>query len=294
LKDSDEIDAWTVVKESQFLKQVKYLKNHFCLISLDEALQWMELPTACDRPLAVLTFDDGYAGNRRVVLPIIDSMAIPITVFVSTSWIQNQQLYWYDRVILALQSVRAGSFEVDLRHVGIDRVRFASRDIGESRWNKIQRLLSALKDLSPKVREGVVEDISVQSGNDCLNSKAPVSPMSIDELKELAASKFVTIGAHSHCHNRLVQLSSEQIEESLGRSKQLLEKWTGKLIRHFAYPNGDYNLQTIALVKQAGFSSATTTVERLWSASDSAFEIPRIGIGRYDSFGQFKVRSLGR
>ena len=113
------------------------------------------------------------------------------------------------------------------------------------------------------------------------------------ELRELAASPLVTIGAHSHCHNILTQLPASAVAESLATSKQLLETWTGRPVRHFAYPNGDHDAAVISQVKSAGFESAMTTVARPWTRDDSPFTIPRIGVGRYDSAALFKAKVSG-
>src|SRR5687767_12989429 len=70
LPDDHVVEAWTVVSESEFRRQVDYLRRHFDIVSIDAALE----REAGSRPAAVLTFDDGGAGNHAHLLPIIDSM----------------------------------------------------------------------------------------------------------------------------------------------------------------------------------------------------------------------------
>ena len=117
--------------------------------------------------------------------------------------------------------------------------------------------------------------------------------MTHDELVEVSGSPLITIGAHSHCHNILTQLSVEDMKDSVRTSKKLLEEWTGRRVRYFSYPNGNFNDAVVDIVEGLGFECAFTTVSRPWSKEDSAFTIPRIGVGRYDSLESFKIKVSG-
>jgi peptidoglycan/xylan/chitin deacetylase (PgdA/CDA1 family) len=291
-QDEAAIEAWTVVKKSNLIAQLDYLNRHFTIVSLGEALESMNCHAngaSPRKPLAVVTFDDGYAGNRRVLLPIIQSRNIPVTIFVATRALQEQSLYWYDRLINALQCDAA--LDLDLAHLALGRYRI-NQSKGAGNWAAIERLLSDLKQRAPNERADAVD--AILTG---LPSRATaghqVGPLSITELQELAASPLVTIGAHSHCHNILTQLPEPAIRESLATSKRLLESWTGRPVRYFAYPNGNYNETVVSLVKSVGFECAMTTVARPWTRSESPFAIPRMGIGRYDSAAFFKVKVSG-
>src|SRR6187200_2180919 len=69
------------------------------------------------RPAAVLTFDDGGAGNHQHLLPVVEEARVPVTVFVATGHVESGQLYWFDRVVNALQVVEPIS--LDMRDVGL-------------------------------------------------------------------------------------------------------------------------------------------------------------------------------
>jgi len=49
----------------------------------------------------------------------------------------------------------------------------------------------------------------------------------------------------------------------------------------------------IDLIQKAGYETAVTTVSGFWSDKYSAMMIPRFGIGRFDSKGQFKAKTAG-
>ena len=292
LEDDREIEAWTVVKETEFRRQMEYLKRNFQVIGLPEALQLMLDPGPVQGNHAVVTFDDGYSGNRRVAFPILESLGIPASIFVATGAVENQALYWYDRVILEFQDSSVG-VQLDLEPMRLNKYTFPKGMAGENRWEQIRKLLEDLKALPPDDREKAVAGIQEQTGSDGGSSSRDLAPLSYAEIRELAESRLITFGAHSHSHEILVQIGPEEIRKSIGQSRELLGKWTERKIRHFSYPNGNYNAEVMAMVKGEGFECALTTESRPWALRDSAYSIPRIGIGRYDGVEIFKAKVSG-
>ncbi len=79
---ADEVtDEWTLSNRT-FARQVRWLKRHFELISLDEAQRIIRCGEN-RRPCASITFDDGYADNCREAVPLLIKEQIPCTYFVT-------------------------------------------------------------------------------------------------------------------------------------------------------------------------------------------------------------------
>lgn len=293
LGDSDPIEAWTVVQEREFAQQMRWLNGHFKVVSLGEALRRMLGVEEFTENLAVVTFDDGYAGNRKVVLPIIESLGIPITLFVSTRGVQDQTPYWWDSVILALQPSGNQDVAIDLRGVGLGRYRLSRHEKGERRWTRVEGVLSDLKKLTPEVRRDAVSKILCQTNGPGKATPSPLRSLTVEELQQMAASPLVTLGAHSHRHDILIQLREDEMRSDVRLSRELLERWTGRKVCHFAYPNGDFDDTVINVLRETGFECAMAITPRAWRKSDSVFAIPRMSIGRYDSLGSFKAMLAG-
>ncbi len=288
--DHDDIEAWTVVRKNDFVKQMEYLRNHYRIISLEEAIEQKENLSANQKSAAVVTFDDGYAGNKQIVLPLVKEMNIPVTIFVTTGAVKEQKLLWYDRIINAMQ--REESIDINLSREALGRYEI-NRTTGADNWREIERLLTALKGLGPVKREEVTDHIVSGLSRTGRNGAYQVAPLSIEEVRELAACPLITIGAHSHCHNILTQLSREEIIHTIQTSKKYLELWINKPVHYFAYPNGDYDDKVVGALRESGFRCGLTTISRPWERTDSYFSVPRVGIGRYDSIEYFKVRIAG-
>lgn len=77
-----------------------------------------------------------------------------------------------------------------------------------------------------------------------------------ESLKALDADPLCTIAAHTVSHSKLDTLSPEEQREEIMQSKQELEALLGHPIRHFSYPHGAYNADTLKIVNDSHFVSA--------------------------------------
>ena len=78
----DRANEWTT-PTAEFAKAVRWLKRSCDLISLAEVQRRMR-GGGCRRPGVAITFDDGYADNCRVALPLLIAERIPCTYFVTS------------------------------------------------------------------------------------------------------------------------------------------------------------------------------------------------------------------
>ena len=279
--DAETMDAWTVLRVAHFRAQIEAIRADWEIVSLDEALA----APADGRPRAVLTFDDGEAGLHRHLLPLIEAERLPVTIYVSTGQIETGRPYWFDRVMNALQA--EGAFVLDLAGHGLGRRAFGGAK-GPARWAEISDLLEALKRLDPGPREAAAEAICAEGPGSA--GVTPLAPLTRAELDELARHPLVTIGGHSHGHELLDRIPAGEARASVDRCRALLEDWTGRPVRHFAYPNGNHGGEVPALVAAAGFASATVLGQRLHRPGDDSFRLPRLAIGRYDDVTRLRLR----
>lgn len=74
-------------------------------------------------------------------------------------------------------------------------------------------------------------------------------------LKTLDANPLCTIGAHTISHPKLDTLSPEEQKKEIEQSIQELEARLRHPIRHFSYPHGAYNTDTLSIINQQAFRS---------------------------------------
>jgi poly-beta-1,6-N-acetyl-D-glucosamine N-deacetylase len=107
------------------------------------------------------------------------------------------------------------------------------------------------------------------------------SSLNWEQLREMAADPLVTIASHSVNHPRdLTELTDDELRQELTESKKILEAELGIPIRHFVYPEGNYDQRVADAVEQAGYLSALTMNDaenKFAGESDTLLSIERIG-----------------
>lgn len=97
----------------------------------------------------------------------------------------------------------------------------------------------------------------------------------------------VEIGAHTVNHLKLTYTTQKEAEFQIKYSKEYLEQLLGTKIDSFSYPHGDYNTETIKMVKECGFTNALTCNSGFAQEAQSIFEIPRKYITYFDNIENF-------
>lgn len=288
LPDEVAFPSWLIVNNSEFRQQMEHLAEHFDVLSLDDAADFLQ-SSAPDAPSArhkvVLTFDDGYAGNLHHALPVLKSLGLLCTVYVATSKILRGGRYWYDDVICALLTSEKGDLRLE-RSLGPIEYRAVHRTEAAN-WAAIQRVLTAMKRLGKKERRALVDTLEAD------HLVPELRMVSAVELQALSSDPLVTLGNHTHGHDLLDRISLEQGEISILDAQEHLKTWTSAHPLHFPYPSGHFTEEIAQQLASLGFRTAVTTESRAWTAADSLFHIPRIGIGRFDNMNLFRGKVAG-
>lgn len=109
--------------------------------------------------------------------------------------------------------------------------------------------------------------------------------LSEEEIKILSDNPLIEIGAHTHNHVRLSDLSKNDQFLEIETSKKILESIIQKKILHFAYPFGgrqDFNKVSKNIVKELGFISAYENTGLFGINSSDLYSFPRINIREKD------------
>jgi len=250
-----------------FRRLMKMLASNFEMISLTDALARVQAGELNGRTVSV-TFDDGYADNYTVALPILEEFHIPATFFIASSFIGGGRM-WNDSIIETFRRLTPGKYELDVQGDGpLELTDWASRR------HAAETTIAAWKHLPPDERHARVLDLMQRAAD------LPVDlMMTREQLCALAASPVATIGGHTRTHPILASISDFQAKDEIEGGKADLEDWIQREIEVFAYPNGklgrDYRPEHAELVKQAGFSAAVATDWGALDDSSDPYAIPR-------------------
>ncbi len=269
-----------------------WLRDWFNVLPLDEAIRALKegrLPARA----AALSFDDGYADNHDIALPLLQRYGLPCSFFIATDFLDGGRM-WNDTLIEAVR--RSPLASLDLR--GID---FGGRSLGAlaltdvpSRQAAISQLIGACKYLDPELRAQVVAAVAGRA-----EARLPDDLMMTSAQVRALRAAGMQIGGHTGSHPILARLDAANARTEMERGKKKLESVIGESVTVFAYPNGkpgaDYDpARDPGLVRELGFQAAVTTA---WGAADQRadpFQIPRFtpwDLGR-TMFGARLARNL--
>jgi peptidoglycan/xylan/chitin deacetylase (PgdA/CDA1 family) len=281
---------WTQVHEDNFIEQMEYLKRHYNPISLTELVAGAEEKRVFKSRITVVTFDDGYENNYLVAKPILERLGIPATFFCVSEFVGGDNPLWSDLVRIY---VNGASRCNDKAAVVLTRINNLLSEYGPADYNN---LIEILKMVPVHLKNQVVS--MLENGTEIGKSEREINllrGMRPYQVKELAKSDLFEIGAHSVSHEILTQCSKEEAKRQITESITRLSQITESEIALFAYPDGDYNADMEAFVRQAGCKAAVTTEAAFVTNDKGPYSLPRIGIGSgiESDFEYFKVSLRG-
>ena len=81
----------------KFARDLAFLQaNHECL-TVQELCRKLRSGKALARPLAAVTFDDGYRDNYTLGVPLLQAAGVPATFFVSTGFMSTTRVFEHDK-----------------------------------------------------------------------------------------------------------------------------------------------------------------------------------------------------
>jgi peptidoglycan/xylan/chitin deacetylase (PgdA/CDA1 family) len=90
----DWANGWTTHVKT-FERQIHWLRRHFEMVSLEEAQRRIR-GKQNHKPCVSITFDDGYAVNCQMALPLLIKLGIPVTYFVTSNCVLGGAPFEHD------------------------------------------------------------------------------------------------------------------------------------------------------------------------------------------------------
>jgi peptidoglycan/xylan/chitin deacetylase (PgdA/CDA1 family) len=266
LPAADALNTWDVTA-SEFGLQMRVLREHFSLLPLAEAIERLTARSLPARAVCV-TFDDGYADNAEVALPILLKHGVPATFFIATGYLDGGRM-WNDTVIEAIRTLAAPTLDLTPWSLGT----FALDTI-DARRAAISGVLPVLKYLPGPEREARAAHLAERAG---IASPGNLM-MREDQVRELH-NAGMGIGAHTVTHPILRNTAPDIAHREIVDSGRRLAEIVGRPIRLFAYPNGkpgqDYGPEHVQMTRDAGYAAAVATGWGVATAQSDRFQLPR-------------------
>ena len=257
-----------------FEEQMKLLTDCFdvrTLTELVEACKCNELP---ENAVAV-TFDDGYRDNYTNAFPILRRYSVPATICLATDVIGTGAQLWHDDVFAAFRETRIPKLpDIGL---GLPPLPLTSAAAKLCAQVKVLKHLRSLENSARELAVGRLRNALHVKDKDCRVDSERLM-LNWEEVAEMCRNG-VEFAAHTGSHPALSKLRPEMAREEIRRSKGIIERWLNVSVKTFAYPRGrreDFTGTTRALIEEAGFDCALTTIFGNNEPGMDLYEIRRI------------------
>lgn len=249
----------------RFAEILGWVGRAFNVLPLDRAIGALTSGQLPPRALAI-TFDDGYADNYTVALPVLQRFGMHATFFVASGFLDGGRM-WNDTVIESIRACKASS--IDLGMLGRHDISAPA-----ARRRAIDSLLPQIKYLEPSVRLDCVQQVAER----CEAVPPDDLMMTSEQLRALHGSGM-GIGGHTRSHPILARLRDEDAREEIEGGKADLEAILRQPLKLFAYPNGkpgtDYLARHAIIVREAGYEAAVSTAPGVARPMSDVLQLPR-------------------
>jgi peptidoglycan/xylan/chitin deacetylase (PgdA/CDA1 family) len=270
-------DYWPPLTPSLFEDFLRFVAANFEVVRIDHLEK-----ARSNKPLAVLSFDDGYYDFIEYALPLIEKYRLPVNMNVIPQCAISGQPIWNVRLYDFLQS--SSRDEVNRLAVpGFDR-KLASDDASA----KVRYGVALSHYLKNRPRAERIEIL--KSIEDRLNRDhgKTTRMMTTADIRELAGR--VQIGAHSYSHESMAFESDDFFGSDVEHCREYFENYLQIPLSIYAFPNGSYRPEQIAVLRSKGVEKILLVDERLADAGEDV--LTRLTIYG-ESLAELKMRSLG-
>lgn len=229
-----------------FAKQLEWLQSRFDIISTEDMLERTARGASLSGTAAI-TFDDGYRSVIDHAVPILTSMKLPATIYVTTCLLEPRGMLWRDWVRWVLNREKTDAF-----------FDFAQEKDPVFKRIRPERFYRDSKDPaiidSPRMAEML--HVFLDSEGVDINEAAQSLYCTVDDLKRFPTG-LIHVGNHGWHHYILSRLDVSTQREEVAKGDATLREAGLSLSRFFSLPNGgknDFNDDTLAAIRDSGYS----------------------------------------
>ncbi len=266
-----------------FEAQMRYLRQRYRVISLEELCHELEEPQTMDQAV-VVTFDDGYRDTFIHAFPILQKYRVPATIFLIVGSVETGEVPWYDRVFLTLKVLPGGQLDLELdcpRRFDLPspaaRLRAAEEIVGYLRTvpdSRRRECCAALERLVVLPKEELAERM-----------------LTWEQVRRMQR-EGMAFGSHTMTHPVVAQLPPAEMERELMQSRLILEQRIGSPVRNFAFPFGqlsDCGPIDGETLSRFGYQAVVTTIPGVVVPGMNRYALRRLSIGGESSLAMFAL-----
>lgn len=279
--DAHEIDPATSV--SDLRRNLELLRAHYRVVGADEIVEAVSSRRPGQRFPVAITFDDDVACHLDHAAPVLRSLGLPATFFLTGASLEGPNPHWWEDLQRAVDGGRLHltslpELDAQLSRRALDRVPGA---LHQAMW--------AVASLPSEERDSVAARLRPLAG------EGGDRGLRVADVRELRRAGL-TIGFHTLRHYELTTLDSAGLEQAMREGRQRLSEAADTALTSIGYPHGSCNARVAEAARAAGFLFGFTTTPRPVRHNENPLQIGRVVPTRRSpaSFAMQVVHALRR
>lgn len=279
---------WDPMDPILFRKLIRYINNNYSIFTVEELfLNYNSINKNFKKPLACITFDDGYKDYIQYALPILDEYKLKSSMYVVTDCISSGLPPW----TYVVDYLFANSHKLDLSGLS-DFINFSKKELNFN--NSLERInfgkeLKPLLKKMPDSKRKLIYNQIVAFLND-IEGLPENLMMNKNEIKQIS-NAGVIVGSHSVSHPLLAQIEEENnILDELKYSGDFIKNITGFFPKTISYPVGSFDERVKKLSKDVGYQLGLAVEQKSFEGEI----IPDFSIPRIEIYNETYIKSLFR
>lgn len=295
--DESEYNGKLFFSRNTFEQRMKWLRdNGFNVVSLDDAIDSAGGKRASPPLATVITFDDGWYSTGSELLPVLDQLAMPSTLYLCTSHVlEGTPVADVTARYIIWKSPRKA---IKLHGYGgaVDgQYDLATAQVREQLGRKVAVWIEGFGTDKTAVTDAIerfATEMQVSAAELQLGSRR-FQYMTGEELRALAA-QGCAVELHGHVH-RYPKGDPAALAEDLRLCSGAIQSLGLPLPKHYCYPSGSFDADAPRTLSAHGVVSATTCIPGLISSADSeqVYFLPRFLDGRDVEMLEFEAEMSG-
>ena len=245
--DDREGSAYEAMKPAVFEELVRWLKQQFSVVTFDE----LDMFGLCERPLAIISFDDGYKDFIEIVVPILEKHRLRVNQNLIPSVLETG---------LPPMNVQLQDFIGNAPATLLREVTFPGLPGGADPDNRVLSGLQASRALKIRpIEEQKATFAELWSDFERFDGFRATPVMSVEDARQIAGVH--EIGAHSFEHATMTEETDDYLREDIRGCLDYFDARLGIRPTVYALPNGGARSAQTELIRGAGFEHVLLTGE---------------------------------
>lgn len=264
------------ITASKFEQILVDLKKKGTCLSMDEVFQRFKSKKKFEEYCYAITFDDGFYNNYSIAIPILEKHKQKATFYVTTDFINNNQLSWIDIIEILIEKNKKGTIKTFWGNENFSSSKISKINL----LNKIRKKIKKNKKIDPYQFAQNISNQLNQKGKNFLKNIF-FKKMNWKNLQTIKKNKLFIIGGHGKTHRILGYLNKKNQKKEIYHSINVLNKKMKMQCKHYSYPEGfikSYNKNTINLLKSKKILICPTAINGVNDLNSDLFKLKRISI----------------